>query len=187
MNLKESSSHGFEYYIGIDQSIAHSGICVLKAGHKKEDDFKIEEVFGISTHPSSFFEHRVILIKQKIEEVVDKYKSDIGDNLFVAIEGLAFAPKRGNNITMLYGLFSVILVMLEEKGIPYKVITPLSLKKSYTGYGKSKKPEMLAATSPGVISELSEKSKVKSTIKKFEDIIDAFALASVSHNEQYKV
>jgi len=163
------------YFIGIDQSMTHTGVTVLK--YINDIDFEIIESFGIVTSADNTFEERVFKIKDKIIETLVKYDKN---HTFISIEGLAFSPGRTNNRAMLFGLFSIILMHLYENEYRYEIVPPTTLKKRYTGSGKAKKEDMLMSTNDMEKIRLSEFSKLKVSSKKFEDIIDSFALAKTA-------
>jgi len=164
-----------EYFLGIDQSISNTGLTLLKKINDYE--YKIIESRAVSTPTSLETEDRILRIKQSVYEMI----SDIDkNNLFISIEGLAYAPGNTNNRAMLFGLFFVLVTSFLENEIKYKIIPPTTLKKIFTGSGKAKKPEMLENTHEIEQITLSELTGIKIKAKKFEDIIDSFALAKVT-------
>jgi len=175
MKFNKSEDKRAMYFIGIDQSMVHTGVTVLE--YIDENNFNIIESFGITTSPDNIFEDRIILIKNKINETILKYEPE---HTYVSIEGLAFAPGRTNNRAMLFGLFSIIIINLMELNYRYEVVPPTTLKKRFTGSGKAKKEDMESSTTDIEKSKLSELSNLKIKSKKFEDIIDSFALAKTA-------
>ena len=162
-----------KYFIGIDQSVTHTGITVLE---KEEDNtYSIIESFGICTYPENPFEERLSLIVDTVSRTIDKY--NFGNRLAIAIEGLAYSPGNTNNRALLFGLFSVLLVSFYNKNLIYSIIPPTTLKKLSTGSGKAKKQEMLAAIPENEVTKLEFLSNLKSKSKKFEDIVDSYFLA----------
>jgi len=159
------------YFVGIDQSITHTGISIIK---KTSNGIELIDSFGISTIPKNTFEHRLNLILSKIKDVLSKLNKE---DTAIAIEGLAFAPGKTNNRSMLYGLFAVIILEIFNREFNYSVVPPTTLKKVMTGNGKAKKDEMLNSLYDIEIIRLEEKSGLKRTSKKFEDIVDSYLLA----------
>lgn len=122
--------------IGIDPSLAATGIAVLDSGN-------IVEVRLIKSKPTkektpSDEIQRLIKIKSDIIEILEKYEPAV-----VCIEGLAFMARNTSALVQLAGLNYMIREYLNEKGIKFIIIAPSTLKKFITGNGAAKKDVML--------------------------------------------
>lgn len=158
------------YFIGIDQSMTHTGITIFQ---KAEFSEKIIISKGFETNTELSFEERLLSIKSFLKRCILDY---LPEETFIAIEGLAFNRSPSNNSAMLFGLFSVIITMLTEEQYRYKIIPPKTLKKFATNDGSADKHLMLTSIEENIIEELKNLSKVKSK-KKFEDIVDSYWLS----------
>jgi len=163
------------YVLGIDQSVTHTGLTLID---KEKEEILIS--FGVATHPENCLEERYLKIKEEIRGVLLKYRQD---ELVVYIEGLAYSGGNSNNRAILFGLFAVILNFLYENNYPYKIIPPKTLKKLFTGNGNATKQDMLDTLEYNTKERLKELSNLKEKSKKFEDIVDSYALAFVGVNQ----
>ena len=181
MSLKYNTSKSKvtdKIFIGIDQSITHSGVTILK---KENNKILILDSFGISTNTKLTFEERLLTIERIIFEKIKLFNNE---ELSVGVEGLAYNRNNTNNTSMLFGLFSLIITRLCLFNIRYSIITPNSLKKFATGYGHSTKEEMIDQIGEEFLNILLRKSNIKNIrSKKFEDISDSFWLAMFKLNE----
>lgn len=163
------------FFIGIDQSMTHTGITIFKKINNQEVLIASK---GFETNTELSFEERLLSIKSFLKDLILQYAPD---ETFIAIEGLAFNRSPSNNSAMLFGLFSVIITMLTEEQYRYKIVPPKTLKKFATNDGAADKSLMLNCIADDVLEELRNFSKVKSK-KKFEDIVDSFWLSKYALN-----
>lgn len=158
-----------EYFIGIDQSMTHTGLTVLKG-----DQIIFSK--GFSSSNDLTFEERISSIRSFIVNTLNKYDKE---KVFISIEGLAFNRKPNNNSMMLFGLFTMIITEFTTLGYRYKIVPPKTLKKFATGNGNADKDVLLEKIENEDKIKLFELSNVKNK-KKFEDIVDSFWLSMYS-------
>lgn len=157
---------GKKYYIGIDQSYTSTGICILD----ENCELYLSEI--ISSDKNDNIYERALQIKNKLNHIISNLNSE---NIFIAIEGLAFTMT-GNATRDLAGLqFVLITYMLENLNKTPVIISPPSLKKSATGNGKADKNAMIEAL-PAEIKDFFITQGFKKT-KGLTDITDAYFLA----------
>lgn len=115
-------------FLGVDQSLQATGICVLSASCK---------VINLATiKPGKAKDgKRLFLIRQ----VIDTFLKDI---TFAALEGYSYASV--GKVFELGEVGGVIKCLLTERDIPYISIPPTTLKKFATGTGSADKEKMLA-------------------------------------------
>ena len=103
-------------------------------------------------------------ILKTIETIVTDNHPDL-----VTIEGIAYGAN--GSVADLAGLQYAVRMMLREKDIPFRVITPMQLKKRATGNGNADKDEMVFAW------RKCDPNANLVTYSKVDDIADAFFLA----------
>jgi len=157
--------------MGLDPSFSHTGICILK-NNILENEREIILTKGVATKPDKFLEERIGIIVDEVLSLIKEYKVE-----HIHIEGLSYASNT-SSVRQLAGLYYVLLYEFNKKKISFEVISPNSLKFKATGSGKARKDEMKQCLEDIEIELLSKTSKLKDTSKKFEDIIDAYLLAS---------
>jgi len=122
--------------LGVDLSLTGTGIALLEdeklvysgtIKSKKEGDTPTTEVLRINTIVGSVMEH--------VTEDVD----------IVVLEGIAFMAK-STALAQLSGLTYLVRSKLVERGVPFLVVAPTSLKKFVTGKGNSPKDVMMLET-----------------------------------------
>jgi Holliday junction resolvasome RuvABC endonuclease subunit len=94
----------------------------------------------------------------------------------VCIESLAYRMS-SNNGRQLAGLFFMLLTLFLEMGVKHFVVNPKTLKKFATGKGNATKEEMLNSLDSLLVEDIEEICGLKSSSKKFEDIVDSFWLS----------
>ena len=152
--------------LGIDQSLTHTGLCII------DKDKKIINAFGIKTNNKKLNQYeRIAYIANEIEKVILDYKIEK-----INIEGLAFGVK-GMTLQILAGLQYTILFIANRLNIEYEIIPPKTLKKKATGKGNATKKEMSEIIDILILIRLSELSEYKINSKLMEDIVDAYHLA----------
>jgi len=161
-------------FIGIDQSMVHTGITVLS-----RNEILISE--GFSTSPDLSFEERILSIKSFLFKIIKEFNIE---ETSIAVEGLAFNRNKTNNSAMLFGLFTIIITELCKENYRYSIISPTALKKIATGNGRADKEDMVNEIEIEDIEYLLKLSKIKcKTSKKFEDIADSYWLAKAKQYE----
>ena len=145
--------------LGIDPGLAIVGWAVLESGR----GLLRPVAFGAITTPAhTDVEARLLMIKNDLEELVDKYQPDE-----VAIEELFFNTNITTGITVAEAR-GVILCTLHSKGVKIFEYTPLQVKQAVVGYGKAEKHQVIAM----VTSILKLKNPPKP-----DDTADAVAIA----------
>ena len=157
-------------FMGIDQSLTHTGLCFLE---KHSSCIEVVHSEGISTIASDFIENRLFHIVTRVRELILKFKPGC-----ICIEGLAYQVKGTNNGSQLGGLFFSLLILFVELKIPYRVVNIKTLKKASTGNGAASKIEMEDFIEDSVADKLSSLCGKKRGSKLFEDIVDSYWLAN---------
>ena len=150
--------------LGIDPGFAIVGWAVIDS-----DRGRLQPVaYGAITTPAhTNFESRLLMIKQDLESVIEKYSpTEMAlEELFFNTNittGIAVAEARG-----------VILCTAHEKGLKISEYTPLQVKQAVVGYGKAEKQQVIAM----VTSILKLKNPPKP-----DDTADAVAIA-ICHSQ----
>ena len=149
-------------YIGIDQSTTNTGVVVLT------DDKKIE-TFSLITPPKKMqIEDRILYTKLQLLKFITHYHQT---ELKIGMESISFGSK--GRVAQLSMLLGYIYFSLKEIGYDTQLFTPSHIKKLYSGKGNAKKEDMLEATAKEVIKYFESK------YKKIDDLIDAYAIATL--------
>ena len=150
--------------LGIDPGLAIVGWAVLESGRGVLRPI----AFGAITTPAhTDIEARLCMIKNDLEELIDKYSPDE-----VAIEELFFNTNITTGIAVAEAR-GVILCTAYSKGVKIFEYTPLQVKQAVVGYGKAEKHQVIAM----VTSILKLKSPPKP-----DDTADAVAIA-ICHSQ----
>jgi len=120
-------------YVGIDQSLLDTGICIVDAYGS------ILETKSVKSDPKHTIEARINYILDEIDYVINQYSQR---KRIVYVEGLAFGA-RGQGMTNLAGLHHALRLMLLKDEIEYSVIAPTTVKKFVCGSGTAKKEMMM--------------------------------------------
>jgi Holliday junction resolvasome RuvABC endonuclease subunit len=112
--------------IGLDLSITATGVA---------------EVDGtLSTiRPKTAGDERLVTIRDRVRSLV---AGPSAEATIVAMEGLLYSTKMGGALGMVHG---AVRVELWDRGIPYVVLPPSTLKKYATGKGNATKADMRVA------------------------------------------
>ena len=145
--------------LGIDPGLAIVGWAVLDS-----DRGRLTPVaYGAITTPAhTSVESRLLIIKNDLETVIDKYAPTE-----MAIEELFFNTNITTGITVAEAR-GVILCTAHAKGLKISEYTPLQVKQAVVGYGKAEKHQVIAM----VTSILKLKKAPKP-----DDTADALAIA----------
>ncbi len=150
--------------LGIDPGLAIVGWSVLESGR----GILRPIAFGAITTPAhTSVESRLLMIKNDLEALIDKYQPDEA-----AIEELFFNTNITTGITVSEAR-GVILCTLHSKGVKIFEYTPLQVKQAVVGYGKAEKHQVIAM----VTSILKLKNPPKP-----DDTADAVAIA-ICHSQ----
>lgn len=150
--------------LGIDPGLAIVGWAVIDS----ERGNLTPVAYGAITTPAhTDVEARLLMIKQDLETVIEKYLPDE-----MAIEELFFNTNITTGITVAEAR-GVILCTAHEKGLKISEYTPLQVKQAVVGYGKAEKHQVIAM----VTSILKLKKPPKP-----DDTADAVAIA-ICHSQ----
>jgi len=150
--------------LGIDPGLATVGWAVLDSGR----GILRPVAYGAITTPAhTDIENRLLMIKEDIEALIDKYTPDE-----MAIEELFFNTNITTGIAVAEAR-GVILCSACAKGVKISEYTPLQVKQAVVGYGKAEKQQVIAM----VTSILKLKAPPKP-----DDTADAVAIA-ICHSQ----
>ena len=150
--------------LGIDPGLAIVGWTVLDS----ERGQLRPVAFGAITTPAyTPVESRLLMIKQDLETVIDKYSPTE-----MAVEELFFNTNITTGITVAEAR-GVIICTAHAKGLKISEYTPLQVKQAVVGYGKAEKQQVIAM----VTSILKLKKPPKP-----DDTADAVAIA-ICHSQ----
>ena len=150
--------------LGIDPGLAIVGWAVIDS--EKGNLYPV--AYGAITTPAhTSVESRLLIIKQDLETIIDKYSPDE-----MAVEELFFNTNITTGITVAEAR-GVILCTAFAKGLKISEYTPLQVKQAVVGYGKAEKHQVIAM----VTSILKLKKAPKP-----DDTADAVAIA-ICHSQ----
>jgi crossover junction endodeoxyribonuclease RuvC len=113
--------------IGIDLSLTGTGLCLLRDGDR--------ELRTINTTAKTRTEDRLITIRRTIAQECGSIDAAI-------IEGLSYGSVGGAQAER-SALHWIVRVDLYQLGVPYVIVTPMSLKKFVCGTAKAEKSMMI--------------------------------------------
>ncbi len=146
--------------LGIDPGYSLVGYAVIDINY---NSFSLIEAGAIDTSNEKDFNTKLILISQKIDEIIKKYKPL---KMFIEELFLNKNVKTGIKVAQAIG---VIKIKAIEKGIPTEEITPLEVKK-YIARTRGKHPKAQIQNLVRIILGLKEEIKP-------DDAADAIAIA----------
>ena len=124
-------------FAGIDPSLTGTGVCVLMDGEEP----LIQTITTLpKTHPIIF--DRLKYIVRKISDILFK-DYDFGPDDVICIERPFVSPKNMNSQQSLLVLSHLIRQDLYERQMPWKNVSPMTLKKFVCGKGNAEKSMML--------------------------------------------
>jgi len=124
--------------LGADLSLTGTGVSVLEDGKVKEQTSIKSSPVGKKAKDEIV---RLRTIVSSLMEIVDKYKPDV-----VVLEGIAFMSRNTTALAQLAGLNYMVRSALVERGIPFLIVAPTTLKKYVTGSGNASKDVMMLET-----------------------------------------
>ena len=145
--------------LGIDPGYERLGIAVLEKNKGKEEVLHSE---CFKTSARLLFEERLLLIGQKIEGVIKKYRPEV-----LAIETL-FSNTNQKTVMHVSEARGVVIYEAIKKNLKIFEASPPQIKMATTGYGKADKNQ--------VIKMVKMLVKIDNT-KKSDDELDAIAIA----------
>lgn len=143
--------------LSIDPGFERLGLAVIEK--KQKEVLLFSECFQTSKKDS--FPKRLLIIKNRLEEVIKKYKPDS-----ISIETLFFSANTKTALAV-SELRGVILVTAEQYTIPIFEYNPMQIKVAVTGNGKADKK--------AIIQILPKIIKIEKEIV-FDDEFDAIAV-----------
>ena len=149
---------------GIDPGYAIVGYGVVDIANGR---FRAVEYGAVTTPAGAEFGSRLKEIYEGISELLAQHRPDAA-----AVEKLYFSNNKTTGIGVAEAR-GVILLALEQAGVPLFEYTPMQVKQSVTGYGKALKPQ---------VQEMTRRLLRLSEIPKPDDTADALALA-VCHGQ----
>ena len=150
--------------LGIDPGLAIVGWAVIDS---ERGQLRPVAYGAITTPEHTPVESRLLMIKQDLETVIDKYSPTE-----MAVEELFFNTNITTGITVAEAR-GVILCTAHAKGLKISEYTPLQVKQAVVGYGKAEKHQVIAM----VTSILKLKKPPKP-----DDTADAVAIA-ICHSQ----
>jgi crossover junction endodeoxyribonuclease RuvC len=161
--------------LSIDPGYERLGIAVIEKEKKQKEVLLFSECFKTS---SKLPHHkRLMLIGQKITEVVKKYKPKA-----LATEKLFFS-KNQKTALFVAEARGVILYTASLLGLEIHEYTPVSIKIAVTGYGKSEKTQVISMVSR--LIDVPTKIKNGNSGTKSDDEFDAIAIG-LTHYATHK-
>ena len=145
--------------LGIDPGMAIIGYSILEYDGR---NISLTASGSVQTSKDKTESQRLLEIYNDMRSVVEKYKPDV-----CAIEKLFFFRNYTTVMPVAHAR-GVILLVLEQFGIPVYQYTPIEVKQILTGYGRATKKEVEHMVK---ISLGSEK------LPKLDDTVDAIAIA----------
>jgi len=153
--------------LGIDPGMAIVGYCFMDFSEDNfEENKSLVNCGSIQTAKELSNSERLLEIHNDLKELINKYKPDIA-----AVEQL-FYFKNAKTIIPVVQAQGVILMTLKMFDIQVFEYTPLVVKQTLTGYGRSEKKD---------VKEMVEIILSKQKIPKLDDTVDAIAIA-LCHN-----
>lgn len=128
--------------IAIDPGYERLGIAILEKGAPNQNTRRMEKdrvLFSecFKTSPKATFEERILLIGKHIEDLLSEYSPE-----GLAIENL-FMSNNQKTAMRVAEVRGTILYLCKKAGLFIKEFTPLQIKLSVTGNGKSGKNEVI--------------------------------------------
>lgn len=145
--------------LGIDPGYAIVGYGVLRLQNSR---YQPLEHGAIVTQPKEPFSRRLEIIWDALTRVLQHWKPDA-----VSIEKLFFQNNKTTAIQVAEAR-GVILLAVQQAGVPVYEYTPLQVKQAVTGYGQAKKPQVM---------EMTRRLLCLKEVPKPDDTADALAMA----------
>ena len=123
--------------LGIDPGYATIGFGLVEAQH---GSVTMLSYGAINTSPELSFPARLNVIYRDMLELLETSKPDA-----VSIEQLFFGRNITTGIDVAHGR-GVIVLAIEQKGIPIFEYTPMQVKQAVVGYGKATKLQVMDMT-----------------------------------------
>lgn len=123
--------------LGIDPGMAIVGYCILDYNDENLDNaYEIIDCGSIQTDKKLDNSKRLLEIHNDLTCIIEKYKPEVA-----AVEQL-FYFKNAKTVMSVSEARGVIIMTLEKLGLPIFEYTPLVVKQTVTGYGRSSKEDV---------------------------------------------
>lgn len=123
--------------LGIDPGMAIVGYCVLDYDSDNPDQsYEMVDCGSIQTCKTLAKPKRLLEIHNDLSYIIEKFKPDVA-----AVEELFFF-KNAKTVMSVSEARGVILMTIEKFNIPISEYTPLVVKQTVTGYGRSSKEDV---------------------------------------------
>lgn len=146
--------------IGIDPGLATTGWAIVDFDGSSNPN--VIDYGCITTKKGLTISQRLKEIHDDLNKLIEKYNPE-----YAGIETLLFYNNQKTAIAVGEAR-GVVLLVLEQKGVPIKEMTPLQVKNSITGYGQAKKKQVQEAVK--ILCGMEE-------LPKPDDAADAIAIA----------
>ena len=123
--------------LGIDPGYAIIGYGVVE---ESGGNYRPIAYGAITTTPQQSFSERLKTVYDDLSFIIEKYKPEA-----VAIEKLFYHTNQKTVIEVAEAR-GVILLALEQNGLPFYEYTPLQVKTAVTGYGRAEKKQIMEMT-----------------------------------------
>ncbi len=119
--------------LGVDPGLATTGVALVRSLGAKRTLSR----FGVITTPAGMAgPQRLAILHQQLREMIEETRPQAG-----AVELLFFASNTTTAMQVAEAR-GVILLAMQQSGIPVWEYTPMQVKASLTGYGKATKAQM---------------------------------------------
>lgn len=119
--------------LGIDPGFGRLGYALIEADRK---NCRVLDCSCVETSPKLKYEKRLLLIADKIKNIIEKEKPEI-----LAFEKIFFAENQKTAL-QIAEVRGILIYLAAASGIPYCEYTPLEIKMALTGYGKATKEQV---------------------------------------------
>ncbi len=127
--------------LGIDPGTAIVGWGIIDTGASHNVEKAVCLGYGVITTDKSMSDSlRLVAIASGLEGVLKEYTPNL-----VGVEKLFFSNNQKTVMTVSQAR-GVILLVLEQQGVPLLEFTPLQVKQALTGYGRAEKSQMQQMT-----------------------------------------
>jgi crossover junction endodeoxyribonuclease RuvC len=152
--------------LGIDPGYGRMGLAIIK-NEKGNQTLIYSECF--ETDSKTPHHERLLLIGNKIQEIIKKYKPDQ-----VAVESLLWSKNKKTALQVAEARGVILLESARSKTI-LREFNPNQIKLAITGYGKSDKKQIICMVEK--LIKIDKNPKIGSRKAKHDDEYDAIAIA----------
>ncbi len=145
--------------LGIDPGFGRLGYAVIKS---EKNDIQVIECSCLETSPKQKHEKRLILIADKVKELLAKYRPQT-----LALEKVFFA-KNQKTALQVAEIRGILLYLAASSDTPVCEYTPLEVKMAICGYGKAAKDQ---------VEKMIKMLLKLQSLPKSDDAVDALAIS----------